>query len=331
VQIEGTKADDRHLLFSVLSWQASFEKGALPRIISLVVMRGNVQPQQYSKRRVAPAGFHYICHFPLGWLSFPSGVGCHFRIRLDYHFARGPATSTAHVHRSGRCSSHRCLAEPVKPLTSLAFSLMRNKSIGVPTMQTANAREQMIEQQVRAWDCSTSACSEFSARFPRSFRAGATAVHGIHDLEVPLPKGNTCCARVLRAGSCRLWSSRHRACARDWCRLRIYHRLPGRCERSVESIEVFPELAELAKSNLATLSIGNTQIVTADALATTASPQALRRHRRDRLMPIPDERFQRSWRSGRLFISLVRPGHDRTADRRTPRTPGPRKACSNRR
>ena len=46
----------------------------------------------------------------------------------------------------------------------------------------------------------------------------------------------------------------------------------------VESIEVFPELAELAKSNLATLSIGNTRIVTADALATPVDPQALRRH-----------------------------------------------------
>jgi len=32
----------------------------------------------------------------------------------------------------------------------------------------------------------------------------------------------------------------------------------------------FPELAELAKSNLATLSIGNTRIVTGDALATPA-------------------------------------------------------------
>ena len=39
-----------------------------------------------------------------------------------------------------------------KPLTSPTFSLMRNKSNWSATMQTANAREQMIEQQVRAWD-----------------------------------------------------------------------------------------------------------------------------------------------------------------------------------
>ena len=66
----------------------------------------------------------------------------------------------------------------------------------------------------------------------------------------------------------------------------------------------FPELAELAKSNLATLSIGNTQIVTADALATAAGqPKRYGAIAVTGSMPIPDERLQRQLEiGGRLFI-----------------------------
>jgi len=121
-------------------------------------------------------------------------------------------------------------------------------------VQTATP-QQMIEQQVRAWTCSTSACSNFPQDSPRSFRAGATAYMAYMDLEVPLPKGQhhaapECCGRLLQA-----LSSRHRACARDWCGSGFITACLAAVSAHVESIEVFPELAELAKSNSATLSM----------------------------------------------------------------------------
>jgi protein-L-isoaspartate(D-aspartate) O-methyltransferase len=173
-------------------------------------------------------------------------------------------------------------------------------------MLTANAREQMIEQQVRAWDVLDERVLGIFRKIPREhFVPAGQRYMAYMDLEVPLPNGQhmlrpsvagrflqalqlTGTERVLEIGAgsgfltaCLASSSAH-----------------------VESIEIFPELAELAKSNLATLSIGNTQIVTADALAMT--PDSRKRYDAIAVtasMPIPDERFQRQLQiGGRLLI-----------------------------
>jgi protein-L-isoaspartate(D-aspartate) O-methyltransferase len=125
------------------------------------------------------------------------------------------------------------------------------------------------------------------------------------DLEVPLPKGQhmlrpSVAGRLLQAleltGTERVLEIGAGSGFITACLAAV--------SAHVESIEVFPELAELAKSNLATLSIGNTQIVTADALAMTASPA--KRYGAIAVtgsMPIADERFQRQLDiGGRLFI-----------------------------
>jgi protein-L-isoaspartate(D-aspartate) O-methyltransferase len=173
-------------------------------------------------------------------------------------------------------------------------------------MLTADAREQMIEQQVRAWDVLDEGVLEIFRKVPRDHFVPAQQRYMAYmDLEVPLPKGQhmlrpsvagrllqalelTGIERVLEIGT---GSGFLTACMAS-------------ASAHVESIEIFPELAELAKSNLATLSIGNTQIVTADALA--KAPDDRKRYGAIAVtgsVPTQDERFQRQLEiGGRLFI-----------------------------
>jgi protein-L-isoaspartate(D-aspartate) O-methyltransferase len=173
-------------------------------------------------------------------------------------------------------------------------------------MLTVNAREQMIEQQVRAWDVLDERVLGIFRKVPRDHFVPAEHRYMAYmDLEVPLPKGQhmlrpSVAGRLLQAleltGTERVLEIGAGSGFLTACLAAV--------SAHVESIEIFPELAELAKSNLATLSIGNTQIVTADALAT--APDARKRYGAIAVtasMPIPDERFQRQLEiGGRLFI-----------------------------
>ena len=173
-------------------------------------------------------------------------------------------------------------------------------------MQTANAREQMIEQQVRAWDVLDERVLAIFRKIPRDHFAPAEQRYKAYmDLEIPLPKGQhmlrpSVAGRLLQAleltGTERVLEIGAGSGFITACLAAV--------SAHVESFEVFPELAELAKSNLATLSIGNTQVVTADALATVTGPA--RRYGAIAVtgsMPIADDRFQRQLEiGGRLFI-----------------------------
>ena len=173
-------------------------------------------------------------------------------------------------------------------------------------MQTADAREQMIEQQVRAWDVLDERVLGIFRKIPRAHFAPAEQRYMAYmDLEVPLPKGQhmlrpSVAGRLLQAleltGTERVLEIGAGTGFLTACLAAV--------SAHVESIEIFPELAELAKSNLATLSIGNTQIVTADALATAAGqPKRYGAIAVTGSMPIPDERLQRQLEiGGRLFI-----------------------------
>ena len=173
-------------------------------------------------------------------------------------------------------------------------------------MQTVDAREQMIEQQVRAWDVLDERVLGIFRKIPRAHFAPAEQRYMAYmDLEVPLPKGQhmlrpSVAGRLLQAleltGTERVLEIGAGSGFLTACLAAV--------SAHVESIEIFPELAELAKSNLATLSIGNTQIVTADALATAAGqPKRYGAIAVTGSMPIPDERLQRQLEiGGRLFI-----------------------------
>jgi len=185
-------------------------------------------------------------------------------------------------------------------------------------LTTADAREQMIEQQVRAWDVLDERVLGIFRKVPRDHFVPAQHRYLAYaDLEVPLPQGQhilrpSVAGRLLQAlaltGTERVLEIGAGSGFLTACLAAV--------SAHVESIEVFPELAELAKSNLATLSIGNTRIVTGDALATPAPAGDSLANRsvadaRTRYgaiavtgsVPTADERFQRQLEiGGRLFI-----------------------------
>ncbi len=176
-------------------------------------------------------------------------------------------------------------------------------------MSTVQAREQMIEQQVRAWDVLDARVLEKLRTVPReAFVAPQHRFLAFADVEIPLPCGQhmlrpsvvgrllqalalTGSERVLEVGA---GSGFVTACLRA-------------ASASVRSLEIFPELAELARRNIASLGLRDVEIVTEDAtrleadkryeaIAITAS------------LPVPDERFQRQLAvGGRLFMVVGEP------------------------
>jgi protein-L-isoaspartate(D-aspartate) O-methyltransferase len=176
-------------------------------------------------------------------------------------------------------------------------------------MSTVQAREQMIEQQVRAWDVLDARVLETLRKVPReAFVPPQHRFLAFADVEIPLPCGQhmlrpsvagrllqavalTGGERVLEIGT---GSGFVTACLRTG-------------GASVRSLEFFPELADLARRNVSSLGLRDIDIVAQDAtrldsdarydvIAVTAS------------LPIPDERFQRQLAvGGRLFVVVGQP------------------------
>jgi protein-L-isoaspartate(D-aspartate) O-methyltransferase len=176
-------------------------------------------------------------------------------------------------------------------------------------MSTVRAREQMIEQQVRAWDVLDARVLETLRKVPREvFVPPQHRFLAFADVEIPLPCGQhmlrpsvvgrllqavalTGSERVLEVGT---GSGFVTACLRTG-------------GASVRSLELFPELAELARRNVSSLGLRDIDIIAQDAtrldsdarydvVAVTAS------------LPIPDERFQRQLAvGGRLFVVVGQP------------------------
>ena len=169
---------------------------------------------------------------------------------------------------------------------------------------TAYAREQMIEQQVRAWDVLDERVLDVMRKVPRElFVPQGQRYRAYADAEVPLPGGQnmlrpSVVGRLLQA------------------------LLPGATERVLEigtgtgfvtaclramatqvrTLEIFPELAGTARRNLALSGLDDVEVVDADAMqgdsgarydviALTAS------------LPVYDARFERMLTAGgRLFV-----------------------------
>ena len=176
-------------------------------------------------------------------------------------------------------------------------------------MQTVDAREQMIEQQVRAWDVLDERVLAVMRRVPRElFVPQGQRYRAYADAEVPLPRGQ----HMLRPSVVgRL--------------LQALLPLPGErvleigagtgfvtaCLRAmatrVRSLEIFPELADAARHNLALFGQSDVEVIGGDAvqgddgarydaIALTAS------------LPVYDARFERMLTvGGRLFVVVGEP------------------------
>jgi protein-L-isoaspartate(D-aspartate) O-methyltransferase len=176
-------------------------------------------------------------------------------------------------------------------------------------MQTLNVREQMIEQQVRAWDVLDAQVLTVMREVPRELFASAE--HGYlayADVEVPLPCGQ----RMLRPSVAgRLLQALLPEATETVLEIGTGTGFLTACLRAmaarVRSLEVFAELADAARRNLAALGMRDVEVVDADAwsfesgarygaIAVTGS------------LPLYDARFERMLSvGGRLFVVVGEP------------------------
>ena len=171
-------------------------------------------------------------------------------------------------------------------------------------MQTADAREQMIEQQVRAWDVLDERVLEVMRQVPRElFVPAAQRFRAYADLEVPLARGQ----HMLRPSVAgRLLQALLPQGAESVLEIGTGSGFITACLRAltarVRSLEIFPDLADEARRNLAALGMRDVEVIDADAL------QAESGARYDAIavtasLPQYDARFERMLApGGRLFV-----------------------------
>jgi protein-L-isoaspartate(D-aspartate) O-methyltransferase len=204
-------------------------------------------------------------------------------------------------------------------------------------MLTADVREQMIEQQVRAWDVLDERVLQILRKVPRDqFTPDQQRFRAYADAEVPLPHDQhmlrpSVVGRLLQA--LELSGKEHvlevgtgsgfiTACLRT-------------AAARVRSLEIYPSLAEMARRNLDSLGMRDVDVVTADALqvntgnryaaiAVTASLPAYNVHFQQQLeiggrlfvvvgeAPVMEARLIRrtgetTWSSESLFETVIDP------------------------
>jgi protein-L-isoaspartate(D-aspartate) O-methyltransferase len=171
-------------------------------------------------------------------------------------------------------------------------------------MYTADAREQMIEQQVRAWDVLDGRVLEVMRQVPRElFVPQAQRYRAYADVEVPLARAQ----HMLRPSVAgRLLQALAPQGAEKVLEIGAGTGFITACLRAmathVTSLEVFPDLADEARRNLALLGMRDVTVVDADAL------QADSGARYDAIaltasLPTYDARFERMLApGGRLFV-----------------------------
>ena len=174
-----------------------------------------------------------------------------------------------------------------------------------------DAREQMIEHQVRAWDVlDARVLSTLRAVRREQFVPAALSYLAFVDTDVPLPCGQhmlrpnvvgrllqalelTGVERVLEVGTGTAYVT---ACL-------------AASASHVKSLELFAELADLGRSSLAAAGVRNAEVVTSDAMQDGAQTQPAG-DRYDAIavtgsLPVYDDRFQRQLEiGGRLFVMV---------------------------
>ena len=176
-------------------------------------------------------------------------------------------------------------------------------------MHTADAREQMIEQQVRAWDVLEERVLQAMRRVPRELYVPlAQRYRAYADAEVPLARGQ----HMLRPSVVgRLLQALLPQDGESLLEIGTGSGYVSACLRAlttqVRSLEVFPELADEARRNLALLGMRDVEVVDADALrADTGARYAA--IALSASLPVYDPRFERMLAvGGRLFVVVGEP------------------------
>ena len=171
-------------------------------------------------------------------------------------------------------------------------------------MQTADAREQMIEQQVRAWDVLDERVLDVMRQVPRElFVPDGQRYRAYADAEVPLLHGQhmlrpSVVGRLLQG----LLPQPHEQVLEIGAGTGFITACLRAMSARVRALEIYPELAESARRNLAALGVRDAEVLDGnalyfesgtrfDAIAITAS------------LPLYEARFQRMLTlGGRLFI-----------------------------
>jgi protein-L-isoaspartate(D-aspartate) O-methyltransferase len=171
-------------------------------------------------------------------------------------------------------------------------------------MQTAYAAEQMIEQQVRAWEVLDARVLDVMRQVPRElFVPPAQRYRAYADVEVPLARDQhmlrpSVAGRVLQG----LLPQAHERALEIGTGTGFVTACLRKLAAGVRSLEIYPELADAARRNLVALGLSDVEVIDGDALlvddgarydviAVTGS------------LPLYDARFERMLNlGGRLFI-----------------------------
>jgi protein-L-isoaspartate(D-aspartate) O-methyltransferase len=171
-------------------------------------------------------------------------------------------------------------------------------------MRSADAREQMVEQQVRAWDVLDARVLAILRRVPREqFVPQQQRFRAYTDGEVPLPCGQ----HMLRPSLVgRLLQALEVDAGERVLEVGAGSGFVSACLRAagaqVRALEIFAELAALAADNLAAAGMGDVEVVNADAFNADGGVRygaiAV-----SGALPVYDPRFERQLEvGGRLFV-----------------------------
>jgi protein-L-isoaspartate(D-aspartate) O-methyltransferase len=176
-------------------------------------------------------------------------------------------------------------------------------------MQTEFAREQMVRQQVRAWDVLDEQVLGVMSRVQReSFVPPAWRELAFADTPVPLPHGQhmlqpSVVGRILQA----LELASADAVLEIGTGSGFLTACLAAQAHAVHSLEIFADIADFARTNLAATGVHNAAVELADGMQVNV----LERYDAIALtgsLPVYDARFERALRvGGRLFVIVGEP------------------------
>lgn len=166
------------------------------------------------------------------------------------------------------------------------------------------ARAQMIEQQVHAWDVFDERILSTMREIRREQFAPAL-YDGVAfaDAPIPLPQGQSMLPAKIQGRILQALSANPSDIALEIGAGSGYlSACLGRLSARVRSLEIFPELAELAQRNLFAAAVNNVSVDVADGMQLTEQ-SAYDVIAVTGSLPLYDERFQQALRiGGRLFV-----------------------------